>query len=722
MIEKMLTSLDNLRQWLENRLPFLIAKKRGGIFHLLLTLLLMMLALLVRLGIAPVSGGLQYVTFFPAVTLAAVIGGYRPGLFATFIGVVLATFIFTPPYQTFSLEVIQNAFWPNIVFIIDGIIVSFSIESMHRYRLKYQQELIEVKQQEAQLRIAAVTFESDAAVVITDTAARIVRVNKAFENITGYSQEEVIGKNPRILKSGHHEAEFYQAMWNTLLATGKWKGELWERHKSGATYPKEMSITAIHDDKGKKTHYVSIFNNISDRRQAESEIHNLAFYDPLTQLPNRRLFMDRLGVALSLSSRSEKIGALLFLDMDNFKTLNDTLGHNYGDLLLIEVAGRLKSCIRECDSVARIGGDEFTVLIENTATEESTALVYVAQIAEKIRDTLAAPYKLKEHTHRSTPSIGVCMFSGSKIAAGDLIKRADMAMYQAKKSGRNCVRFFDMQLQHSVEEHAFLESELRTAITSNQLQLYYQIQVNHAHTPLGAEALVRWNHPKRGVVSPAQFIPVAEESSLILELGHWVLDTACQQLAIWSRSEHTSKLVLAVNVSAKQFKQPDFVESIKGLIDKYRIVPSLLKLELTESVIMNNLDEVVAKMQALREEVGVRLSLDDFGTGYSSLSYLKRMPLDQVKIDQSFVRDMEPDSSDTFLVKTIIDMAKNFNLNVIAEGVESELQLGLLGDNGCKAYQGYLFSRPVPLEQFEALLNVTAPSLVSPPEMLDWNI
>ncbi len=706
MIEKMMISIDNLGQWFANRLPFLITKKRGGIFHLLLTLLLMMLALLVRLSIAPVTAGLQYVTFFPAVTLAAVLGGYRSGLFATFIGAVFATFFFTPPYQTISLEAIQNAFWPNIVFLIDGVIVSFSIELMHRYRLKFQQELIEVKQKEALLRIAAVTFESDAAVVITDTAARIVRVNKAFENITGYTQEEVIGKNPRLLKSGHHEAEFYQAMWQELLATGKWKGELWERHKSGATYPKEMSITAIHDDKGKKTHYVSIFNNISDRRQAENEIHNLAFYDPLTQLPNRRLFMDRLGVALTVSSRSVKHGALLFLDMDNFKTLNDTLGHNYGDILLTEVAGRLKSCIRECDSVARIGGDEFTVLIENTATEESTALVYVAQISEKIREALAVPYQLKEHIHRSTPSIGVCMFSGSKIAAGELIKRADMAMYQAKKSGRNCVRFFDMQLQHSVEEHALLESELRHAITSNQLQLYYQIQVNHDQTPLGAEALVRWNHPERGVVSPAQFIPIAEESSLILELGHWVLDTACQQLAIWSRSKHTSKLVLAVNVSAKQFKQPDFVELIKGLIEKYGIVPSLLKLELTESVILNNLDEVVAKMQALREEVGVKLSLDDFGTGYSSLSYLKRMPLDQVKIDQSFVRDMEPDSSDTFLVKTIIDMAKNFNLNVIAEGVESELQMGLLGDNGCKDYQGYLFSRPVPIEQFEALLNL----------------
>jgi EAL domain-containing protein (putative c-di-GMP-specific phosphodiesterase class I) len=329
----------------------------------------------------------------------------------------------------------------------------------------------------------------------------------------------------------------------------------------------------------------------------------------------------------------------------------------------------------------------------------------VAHVAEKIRESLATPYELRQTSHHSTPSIGVYVFLGDIDVVDDVIKRADIAMYQAKDSGRNSVRFYNPELQKLVQDRASLESDLLEGIESQQLQLYYQIQVDNELRPFGAEALIRWNHPVRGLVSPVVFIPVAEESTLILDIGYWVLDNACQQISAWSQHKHTCELILAVNVSAKQFRQLDFVEIVKSLIDKHHINPSRLKLELTESVALNDLDFVIAKMQALREVLGVKLSLDDFGTGYSSLSYLKRLPLHQVKIDQSFVRDMVTDASDDLLVKTIIDMAHNFNLDVIAEGVETEAQLTRLGEHGCTSYQGYLFSKPVPVAEFEKLLN-----------------
>jgi diguanylate cyclase (GGDEF)-like protein len=395
---------------------------------------------------------------------------------------------------------------------------------------------------------------------------------------------------------------------------------------------------------------------------------------------------------------------VLFIDMDKFKTLNDTMGHDYGDLLLIEVARRIQSCLREIDTVARLGGDEFVILLEEVDKHAEAASQKVALIAEKIRVSLAEPYLLKEHEYRGSSSIGVSLYRGSEDSVEVLLKYADMAMYQVKDSGRNAVRFFDPAMQIAVETHAALEADLRHAIPNQQLQLYYQIQIDSENRPLGAEALVRWIHPKRGMVSPMQFIPIAEESSLILDIGEWVLETACRQLSAWAENEQAQKLILAVNVSAKQFKQHDFVEKIDSMLRTYDIEPSRLKLELTESVVLNDVTDVVAKMHSLKA-LGVRLSLDDFGTGYSSLSYLKRLPLDQLKIDQSFVRDIASDPNDAVMVQTIIVLAKNFRLNVIAEGVETQAQLDFLRENGCMAYQGYLFSKPVPIEEFDALLN-----------------
>ncbi len=565
------------------------------------------------------------------------------------------------------------------------------------------QDITEQKLAEDALRIAAATFETHEAILITDANANIIRVNRAFEETTGYSADEVVGKNPRILSSGRQDKAFYAEMWRRLLTDGTWTGEMWDRRKNGQVYPKWLTITAIKNDAGETTEYVAIFSDITARKEAEEEIRNLAFYDALTKLPNRRLLLDRFHLALSVSARSHHYGAVMFLDMDKFKVLNDTLGHDHGDLMLVEVAERIQYCIREVDTVARLGGDEFVVLIEEIGTNPQDVSQRVALIAEKIRAALAVPYQIKEHEYHSSPSIGVCLYRGNEESVDTLLKHADLAMYQAKEAGRNTVRFFDPAMQHAVEMHAALEADLRRAIPNRELRLYYQIQVDSGHRPVGAEALVRWENPRRGMVSPGQFIPVAEESSLILDIGHWVLDTACRQLALWSGNERTRDLSLAINVSAQQFRLHDFVDRIAATLHAHGVDPSRLKLELTESVVLNDVTDVVTKMHALKA-LGVQLSLDDFGTGYSSLSYLKKLPLDQLKIDQSFVRDIATDPNDAVMVQTIIDMAQNFRMGVIAEGVETEGQLEFLKRNGCMVYQGYLFGKPLPLGEFEALL------------------
>jgi len=397
-------------------------------------------------------------------------------------------------------------------------------------------------------------------------------------------------------------------------------------------------------------------------------------------------------------------GALLFLDLDKFKVINDTQGHADGDLLLVEVAKRITACVREIDTVSRQGGDEFVVLVERLGEGLEEASRTVAKIAETIRLTLAEPYQINNAHIHSSSSIGISLFCGHDQDVDELIKRADMAMYQAKDGGRNRTRFFDPQMQELVEVRATLESDLHNALATDQFELHYQLQVNHENKPIGAKALIRWVHPQRGMISPAHFIPVAEESALILNIGDWVLDEACRQIAVWSTNAKMCDLVLAVNISAQQFKQAHFVDQVIAAIHKHGIDSSRLKLELTESVALDDITDVIAKKNLLRQKVGVTLSLDDFGTGFSSLSYLKRLPLDQIKIDQSFVRDITTDKSDAVMVKTIIDMAQNFSLNVIAEGVETEAQLAFLKHHECKAYQGYLFSKPLPIEQFDALM------------------
>jgi diguanylate cyclase (GGDEF)-like protein/PAS domain S-box-containing protein len=559
------------------------------------------------------------------------------------------------------------------------------------------------KEAEAELRIAATAFETHEGMIITDANGTILRINHAFTEITGYTAEEVIGKNPRLLSSGMHDRAFYAAMWECINKTGVWEGEIWNKRKTGAAYPEFLTITAVKNSAGKVTHYVSTLTDITLSKKAEDEIKHLAFYDPLTRLPNRRLLMDRLQKSLYSSSRSGRVGALLFIDLDDFKALNDTLGHDMGDLLLQQVAQRLESCVREGDTVARLGGDEFMVMLEDLSYQTFDAASQTEAIGGKILATLNQSYQLAEHTYRNSSSIGITLFKDNQQSVGELMKQADIAMYQSKKAGRNVLRFFDMEMQETVNARAALEGELHHALEKNQFQLHYQIQVDSNRRPLGAEALIRWVHPLRGMVPPAEFIPLAEDTGLILPIGKWVLNTACAQLRAWQQNDLTRNLTLSVNVSAKQFHEAAFVEEIKTAVQYHSINPMQLKLEPTESVLLGNIDETVATMKQLKD-IGVQFSLDDFGTGYSSLQYLKKLPLNQLKIDQSFVRDLVSDNNDQAIMRTIIAMAQSLNLEVIAEGVETEEQQQILQHSGCNHFQGYLFGKPVPIGDFEKQL------------------
>ena len=439
-------------------------------------------------------------------------------------------------------------------------------------------------------------------------------------------------------------------------------------------------------------------------KRSKAEIEHLAFYDHLTNLPNRLLLMDRVNHALSNIQRHKSYGALLFLDLDNFKTLNDTQGHDVGDLLLKQVAKRLTVSVRAHDTVARLGGDEFVVLLEDLSPHPLEAAELAKRIGTNLMSALTQPYVFAGQSHRSSASVGATLFGATDTSAADLLKQADIAMYKVKDRGRNDLCFFDPKMQADISAHAALEADLQTAVLQRQFVLFYQPQVAQSGAVIGAEVLIRWQHPTRGMVPPFEFIPVAEESELISQIGLWVLQTACLQLRIWQQCEATAHLQLAVNVSARQFRQNDFVGLVQCVIEDAGVAPQGLKLELTESLVLDNIDDTIAKMTALKA-LGVRFSMDDFGTGQSSLSYLTRLPLDQLKIDQSFVRNIGIKSSDGVIVQTIIGMANNLGLEVIAEGVETVAQQAFLALHGCTLYQGYLFGKPTPLADFETLFN-----------------
>lgn len=565
-------------------------------------------------------------------------------------------------------------------------------------------DITDRKRAEVDLRIAAIAFEAQEGMFITDANGIILRVNSAFNEITGYSSAEAVGKTPRLLTSGRHDSAFYEAIWESVHRTGTWQGDIWNRRKNGEIYPVWLTITSVKDSTGALTHYVSTMTDMTSRKEAEDAIRNLAFYDPLTRLPNRRLLLDRLKQAMASCTRTRHNGALLFIDLDNFKILNDTMGHDIGDELLQQVGQRLVTCVRKGDTVSRLGGDEFVVMLEDLSEHCAEAASEAEDVGEHILAAFSQPFRLRNCAHQSSASIGATLFADHTGAIEELLKQADLAMYQAKAAGRNAMRFFDPKMQAAVAQRAALENDMRVAIQAQQFVLYYQVQVDRKGKATGAEALVRWQHPKREMIPPNEFIPLAEETGLIQGIGTWVLQTACKQLKIWADHPRLQHMTLAVNVSARQFRRADFVEQVLAVIEHSGANPHRLKLELTESLLVDDIEGVIDKMSALKAK-GISFSLDDFGTGYSSLSYLKRLPLDQLKIDASFVRDILVDSNDAAIARMVVALADSMNLSVIAEGVETEQQCDALADLGCYFYQGYRFGRPMPLPQFESLVD-----------------
>jgi diguanylate cyclase (GGDEF)-like protein/PAS domain S-box-containing protein len=560
-------------------------------------------------------------------------------------------------------------------------------------------DVTERKLAEDELRIAAVAFASQNGMVITDPNGIILRVNPAFTRLTGYTAEEAVEQTMALLKSGRHNALFYERMWESLKEKGRWQGEIWNRRKNTQIYAEMLTITAILTPERGVIYYVGSFTDITDDKEAEAEIHRLAYYDALTRLPNRRLLYDRLHQALAATSRSGLYGAIFFIDVDNFKALNDTRGHGAGDLLLIEVARRLRGMLREGDTVARQGGDEFVVLLEDLGAEIAEATALCKRMGDKLFQVIDRPFNLDGYEYHCKLCIGVGLF-GKHDSVEDLFKHADLALYQAKKAGRNTLRFFHPTMQAVLDLRSALEADLSQALERKQLRLFYQPQVDAAGRVIGVEALLRWQHPQRGLVLPHDFIPLAEDTGSILSIGLWVLETACAQLKTWEDDARTVDLKLAVNVSARQFRQPDFVAQVLKALAASCANPTRLKLELTESLVLEDVQDTIVKMQAI-QRLGVSFSMDDFGTGYSSLSHLARLPLDQLKIDGAFVRNLSKQGNDAAIVRTIITMGREMAMNVIAEGVETVEQRDFLAIHGCHAYQGNLFSHPLPLEEFE---------------------
>lgn len=671
-------------------------------------------AVLLRFLLMPTDIGLPFITLYPATICAFYFCGTGPGLLITCLGAITGHALFAPP--EWSTSSLSGDYHIVAIYLAGAFLTGIVVHLLQRNANNLHEALSQLQDSENRFR----SFMDSGFFMswMKDEQSRYIYINRNFERRFAPPLHDAnASSNGSAASSWNGKTDFD-------LFPAEVAQKFWESDRQ-VIENRELLVAedTIPDGEGNASYWLTtkfmhvgskgqnfiggIAMDITERKLAEEKIENLAFYDPLTNLPNRRLLLDRLKHALAGTLRHRRFGALLFIDLDNFKTLNDTYGHNHGDALLQQVAQRLTDNLRQGDTLARIGGDEFVVLLENLSLDALDAAAKVELVGEKILRTLGQPYLIAEISHRSTPSIGITLFGDVEESIEEPLRRADLAMYQAKSDGRNTLRFFDPQIQAAVTARSLLESDLRTAVAQNRFQLYYQPQIRHTNEITGVEALVRWRHPERGVVSPADFIPVAEETGLILPLGRWVLDTACKQLATWSRQPHTAHLTIAVNVSPRQFHQPDFVEQVLDAIAQSNANPHRLKLELTEGLLVSNVEDVTVKMVRLKQK-GISFSLDDFGTGYSSLAYLKRLPLDQLKIDQSFIRDILQDPNDAAIAKTIIALADSLGLAVIAEGVETEAQRAFLEKHGCSAYQGYLFSRPLPIAELDLLTTPTA--------------
>lgn len=571
---------------------------------------------------------------------------------------------------------------------------------------------IERKRIEENLRLAATVFDNTLeGILITDAKTNIINVNEALCAISGYPAEELLGKTPNILKSDRHNHVFFRQMWDCLNKTGQWRGEIWNRRRNGEIFPSWVNISAVpfssaatlalppSEQSKRISHYVAVFTEITELKLSEERLNYLAHHDPLTGLPNRLLFHDRLEQAVLQAQRNKFMVAVMFLDLDRFKIINDTLGHVIGDELLIAVAERLRHCARESDTVARLGGDEFAVIIPQIHSENDVELV-----AKKIINTLSSVFSVGGYEVFITTSIGINLYPGIDNDSNKLLENADVAMYHAKQFGRNNYKFYSADMNAVAFERLMLETNLRRALERREFTLYYQpqIDVQSGHVN-GVEALLRWQHPDLGLVSPLEFIPLLEETGLILPVGEWVIRTACKQIRAWLDAGFPP-LTMAVNLSARQFRQPNLIEMIEQMLRDYDIPSGLLELELTESVMMDNVDESVATLRKLKE-LGLKIAIDDFGTGVSSLGYLKRLPIDTLKISHDFVLNLPIDTADASIASAVISLARNMQLSSVAEGVENQGQLDFLRDQDCERLQGFLFSRPIPSEQMTELLS-----------------
>ncbi|MFD1008709.1 putative bifunctional diguanylate cyclase/phosphodiesterase [Oceanisphaera ostreae] len=552
---------------------------------------------------------------------------------------------------------------------------------------------------ERELRIAATAFEVRQGLLVADKNSCILRVNRTFSDITGYHSDEVVGEHTSLFRSGRHDADFYQTIQQQLMAEGRWQGEIWNRRKNGDIYPEWLSVSVVRNAQSEITHYVSSMEDITERKNAEARIRDLAFFDALTGLPNRSLLLDRVQHAMDSSTRSSRYAALLFLDLDGFKSINDLHGHNTGDQMLCQIATRLSDALYSSDTMARLGADEFVILIENLSIEHQYAADRVEQYAMRMKYLLGKPYQIAELELHRGASIGITLFNNASSSADELLQQAEMAMHQAKTSGRQSIRFFDPAMQEAVSTRMLLEEDIRRGLQAEEFIPYLQPQLNEIGQVIGAEVLARWQHPQRGLLAPGYFIEVAEQAELIEQIDLQMLRQASDQLALWQRAPATASLSLAVNLSARLLYQPDFVTTLLQFLAESGADPYRLKLELTETMLFDDMSIAIARMLELREH-GIRFSIDDFGTGYSSLAYLQKLPLDQLKIDQSFVREL-PENSSLAIIKAICALADSLQLEVIAEGVETEQQYHQLLDLDCRHFQGYLFGRPMPLEQFE---------------------
>jgi diguanylate cyclase (GGDEF)-like protein/PAS domain S-box-containing protein len=564
----------------------------------------------------------------------------------------------------------------------------------------FSEEITARKLAQDELRVAAKVFDSHEGMVVANRHGIVLRVNRAFCDITGYEEADLVGKSASILQANDEDPLIFVKVMRALKVDGFWKGEVWNKRKDGKPYVAWMTISTVPGSDNKPTHYVAVCADITESKRAEANIHELAYYDPLTHLPNRRSLYRQLGRLLGNARRANALHAVIFMDLDNFKVLNDTRGHDAGDELLREAAARIKQQLRGWDMVARIGGDEFVMMLEDLGEDIKAAVIHAGAVAEKLRQALAEPYMLRGSLLHSSASLGIALFRGSDESLDSVLQHADLAMYQAKAAGRNCLRFFDPTMQTALDLRSTLEADLRQAVGTGQLRLHYQPQVDETGKLFGAEALLRWVHPVRGMVSPGEFIPLAEDTGLILPIGLWVLQSACAQLQAWATRPVLRDLRLAINVSALQFRLASFVDLVRDTAAKSGADTRRLTLEITESVMLGDMQDTLDKMSELKA-LGICFSVDDFGTGNSSLSYLSRLPLDELKIDQSFVANLPDSHNDAVIAQTIIRMATSLGLSVVAEGVETGPQQLFLRENGCRLHQGFLISRPLPLPEFE---------------------